>query len=725
MLNTSGPWVKLVALGSMALVAPLCLNAQDLENRPAIQPVRTGAPPPVIDGVLDDEIWRHATVITNFRQVQPVVNAEPSEPTVVYLAYDDDYLYVAFRAYDSNPDGIVANELRRDGPLNAGDHMTILLDTFQDRRNAFGFRVNPRGAFEDARVENNQNWNNQWNGIWYTDARIDAEGWTAELAIPFKTLSFDPERDVWGLDIVRRIRRKNERMRWANISQNRNDIYAGAYGDMSGLEGMKQGIGLELRPTFTLRTSEDRAGMVKTQAVISGGDINYMVTPSLIAQLSINTDFSDAPVDQVQNNLTRFSLLFPETRDFFLNDADIFQFGGLNQENGMPFFSRRMGVLSNGQPLDMLVGGKMTGRVGDLNLGLISTLIEGVGDLKDQNLSVLRGSTGVGSESRVGFIATEGDPNSNDSAALYGADFQYRNSFIGGDNVIVADAWVQKSDNPGVSDKNMAYGVKVDYPNDIVQWTAQFRELQDNFMPRLGFVNRPGTRLYETRGRLRKRGDGQALLRTSDWGFRWSRVEDMSGQLQSEDRNMKIVEIQNQDGDTLELNYFGSREVLTDPFRISPGVILAPGDYKFSRQRVRLSANDGRPLSGEIRYRWGDFYTGKIRETEVDVEWRASAHFFAGLGYQQVDAMLPEGNFDFVVSRANLDINLTPRLMIQNLIQHNTANDSLGWNSRLRWEIDPGNILTFAVTQGWEVDDRGLIPLNTNMATKLRWTFRY
>ncbi len=726
--HTTAPrtFLPLVVLSSLlsALFAPALLAQDDLTIRPENRPVRITTPP-VIDGVLDDAVWQQADAITNFRQTQPVLDAEPSEGNIAYLLYDDDNLYIGFRAFDSDPSTIVANEMRRDADMEPNDHMVVMLDTFSDRRNAFGFSMNPAGALVDARIENNNNWNSQWNGIWDGKAKIDAEGWTVEMVIPFKTMSFDPNNDTWGLEIIRRIRRKNERMRWANISQNRNDVYVAAFGNMAGLEGLQQGLGLDIIPTFALQTRKNRPIGDSDQIGVTGGDIIYRVTPSLTAQVTINSDFSDAPVDQVQNNIGRFSLFFPETRDFFLNDADIFQFGGLNQENGIPFFSRRMGIINTGEALDLKFGAKMTGRVGDLNVGVISTHIEGKHELDSQDLSVVRVSTGVLGESRVGMIFTDGDANSNEGSRLYGSDFQYRNSNMFGGNVLIGDAWVQKSDNPGVDADDMAYGLKLDYPNDIVQLQSFFREIQPNFNPKLGFVNRSGIRHYETSGRLRKRNNGDAALRLIDTGWRWTRIEDMNGNLQTEERIMKIVEMATQANDRVETNYIGVREVLDAPFQISRGVILPPGDYQFDRQRIRLQSNNGRMLSGEFRYRWGNFWTGTVKEYEGFVELRPMAQFFTAINYQVVQAKLPQGNFDFAITRLNVDFNLTPRMTWQNLLQHNSVSKTVGWNSRLRWELQPGNIFFFVINQGWEIEDGSYMPINTGFTGKLRWTFRY
>lgn len=723
MSKTSVRHALLLCFAAQALAIPVF--AQSNAPRPQIDALRTDAAP-VIDGVLDDDVWQGAERHANFRQTQPVLNANPSENSYFQVAYDSDNLYVAFRAYDSNPAAVVATDMRRDAEMESQDHVVFLFDTFADRRNAFGFAMNASGALHDARVENNQNWVSQWNGIWDGKAQLDAEGWTVELVIPMKTLSFDPALDTWGLEVIRRIRRKNERMRWANISQNRGDNYVAAYGNMAGLEGLRQGRGLDIVPTFTVRTTEQRRVGDSDQIVLAGGDVTYRITPSLTAQLTINSDFSDAPVDQVQNNLGRFNLFFPETRDFFLNDADIFQFGGLNQENGIPFFSRRMGIINTGEQLDLKVGAKMTGRVGPLNLGFISTHIEGKHELEAQDLTVLRASTGVFSESRIGMIVTDGDPNSNDGSRLYGSDFQYRNSnLFGGGNVVVGDVWLQKSDNPGIDDDDMAYGLKLDYPNDRLQTSLQFQEIQPNFNPKLGFVNRAGIKLGETQGRLRKRFGGDTYLRLIDHGWRWTHITDMDGNVQTEERVVKLVELANQVNDRIETNWINVREVLNAPFQISRGVIIPPGDYTFTRHRVRLQASNARKVSGEFRYRWGDFWTGTVKEYEGFVEWRPSPLFFGGINYQVVDAQLPQGNFDFTITRVNLDFNLTPRLMWQNLLQHNSVSKTLGWNSRMRWEVQPGNIWFLVFNQGWEIEDGSYMPINTGFASKVRWTFRF
>ncbi len=723
-MNSLCRGVLLVLLASVSCISGSFAQNQNTEDRPQIRPLRTDMPP-VVDGVLDDAVWQQAESHSNFRQTQPILDADPSEGSTFQIAYDSDNLYVAFRAFDSDPAGIVATELRRDADMESQDHVVFMFDTFTDRRNAFGFSMNAAGALHDGRVENNQNWVSQWNGIWDGKARIDAEGWTVEIVIPMKTLSFEPGNDTWGLEVIRRIRRKNERMRWANISQNRQDMYVAAFGDMTGLEGLRQGMGLDIVPTFSVQTRENRPLGDSDQIVVTGGDVTYRMTPSLTAQLTINSDFSDAPVDQVQNNLGRFSLFYPETRDFFLNDADIFQFGGLNQENGIPFFSRRMGIINTGEAVDLKFGAKMTGRVGPLNLGFISTHVDGKHELDSQDLTVVRASTGVLDESRIGMILTDGDPNSNNGGRLYGSDFQYRNSNLPGGNVIVGDAWVQKSDNPNIDDDDMAYGVKVDYPNDRIQANLAFREIQPNFAPKLGFVNRAGIQAWGSEGRLRKRFGADTLLRLIDWGWEWERTTDMNGRLQTEEIELKVIEFANQMNDRLELTWEDVHEALDEPFEISDGIVLPAGDYSYAMPGFRLQASNARKLSGEVEYSHGDFWTGTATAYEGFIEYRPLPYFFAGVNYEIIDVQLPQGDFDFTVTRLNLDFILSPRVMWQNLLQHNSVSKTVGWNSRLRWEVQPGNIFFFVMNQGWEIEEGSYMPINTGFASKVRWTYRF
>ena len=329
-LNTS-PYNFLFSLILCVAFAP------SQANEPQLHIQRTDKAP-VIDGVLDDEVWKDAALVTEFYQTVPVEGANPSEVTEAYLTYDRDTLYVGARLYDRNPEAIVARQMREDEEMLNDDIFTIAIDSMMDRKNAFVFTMNPLGTKGDARVENNSIFRLEWDGIWYGAASRDEQGWIAEFAIPFKTLSLDAGAPAWGLELERYIRRRNEFALWANHDQDKQLSYVAAYGDLLGLEDLNQGRGLDIKPQAASRYRRRFDGDDKDFTVKPGAEIIYKLTPSLNGSLIINPDFSNAKVDEIKTNLTRFDLFFPEQRDIFVRDADIFEFGGLREVNGIPFF---------------------------------------------------------------------------------------------------------------------------------------------------------------------------------------------------------------------------------------------------------------------------------------------------------------------------------------------------------------------------------------------------
>ena len=312
------------------------------------------ATPPTIDGRIDDEVWARATVVEDLHQVTPVEFAAPTERTIVYLLYDNDYLYVAARMLDKEPDEIVARIQRQNQPIGGDDRFFVHLDPFGNRRSGYLFGVNPNGVRFDGVFQNITDRQFDWDGIYRAEAVIDEQGWTAELAIPFKTLSFDPNSSTWNVNFVRYIIRRNEQMAWNSRNRNTDPT---TMGEISGLTGIEQGTGLDVVPSLSMRERKVFATGATDSDNEPSLDVFYKVTPALNAALTINTDFSATEVDNRQVNLTRFGLFFPEKRDFFLQDLDIFQFasiGRLNtgndglentattrpsRENGRPFFS--------------------------------------------------------------------------------------------------------------------------------------------------------------------------------------------------------------------------------------------------------------------------------------------------------------------------------------------------------------------------------------------------
>ena len=513
---------------------------------PAAEITRTEEAP-TIDGVLDDSAWEAAVIIDEFIQIDPDEGAPCSERTEMRLLYDRDFLYIGVRCYDSEPDRIVATQMRRDASLTADDRICIVIDPYFSRRNGYYFDANPLGGHGDALIEANGNFNSSWDGIWECRASIDAEGWSVEIAIPFKTISFNPDTERWGLNIMRFIRRKNEHARWASPSRDKSFNSLADAGVIEGVREIDQGIGLDVKPYGIATLMRDHEGGGSDLDLDAGFDMFYKVTPSLTLSTTFNTDFAETEVDDRQINLTRFPLFFPEKRDFFLQDAGIFRFGGINN-NPLPFHSRRIGIGPGGEEKDILAGAKLTGRVADLNLGLLDVQMKHDDDLGDKNLFVGRGSLNVLEQSTIGAIFTHGDPGSTATSVTGGFDFNYRTSDLFDGKTLQAHLWQLGSDSSAEGEHGgMAYGVKLIYPNDRINWSAGYSRIDSDFDAALGFVPRRGIHEYFANWRYRHRPNDERI-RALDFGVNTYIVTDIEGNIETRDLEFNALTVSTEGG---------------------------------------------------------------------------------------------------------------------------------------------------------------------------------
>jgi hypothetical protein len=689
---------------------------------PAADVVRAVVPP-VIDGRLDDPAWREAAVLDGFRQVEPVEGGPPSERTEVLLLYDADFLYVAFRCLDRDPDAIVGTQMRRDADLDPDDRVRFVIDTFLDRRNGFLFEMNPVGAKSDALVENNTNLRRDWDGIWYGRASIDDEGWVAEMAIPAKTISFDPAGTRWGFNAERFIRRRNEQVRWASPSQNIRIQSVADAGIIEGLEDLEQGIGLDVKPFGLLRYERNDDRDRERVEADAGVDLFYKLSPASTLAITVNTDFAETEVDERRINLTRFPLFFPEKRDFFLQDAGIFSFGGIFR-NPLPFQSRRIGLGPGGEVRDILAGAKLTGRFDDLNVGILDVVMQDDDELGQKNFFVARPSLNVLDESSIGAIVTSGDPDSDGDNTLAGADFNYRTSSFDGDKVVEGNLWLQYSDTTDAGD-DTSWGFKLRYPNDRIRWDVGYTRIGDEFEAALGFVPRPAIHEYFGGWRYRWR-PADDRIRRIDAGLRGMWVTDLDDRTESQELSLELLEIETEAGDVLTVEYDNEREVLVEPFEIFEDVTIPVGDYRFQSVSAGLFSSEGRPVSVNLFVRHGEFYSGHRTDVEVGVDWRASRHLTLGVEYEQNDVDLDEGDFTTRVARGRANVFFTPDLSWQTFAQYDNVSDTFGINSRVRWIIEPGREIFFVVNHGFTIDDDDRIRSGaTEITTKLGWTFRF
>jgi hypothetical protein len=724
-------WLALAALAA-GLGAPRGVRAQVALQAPTVDVVRIGTPPR-IDGRLDDEAWKGPPQITRLTQVYPIEGRPVSRDTEIWLRIDDRGLYIGVRCHD-DPAQIHAQQMVQDAPMLADDRINILIDPFHDERTGYFFQVNALGNRQDAlSTPEATGFRVEWDTIWYAKTRIDERGWTLEVLIPFQSVPLNPLSDTWGFDIERNLPVVGERARWGNWTRNKVFVDPQNVGVIRGMRAA-DGRGVDVKPSGSASFTRDHTSDDSDRLGRPALDVFFRPTSSVTTALTLNTDFSETPVDDRQTNLTRFALFFPETRDFFLQDAGMFDFGGLNQ-NGIPFFSRNVGLVDN-QIVNLDAGLKATGRVGDVQFGVLQTRMaaeSGVDDPAD--LSVVRARLNVLESSEAGIIFTNGDPRQEIENSVVGADFQYRNARFRGNKQLRANFWFQRSQSSGTDGREAAFGTKLDYPNDTVNWHLSYTELQENFNPRLGFVNRVGIREYEGLYRYRIH---PTRLRSIDASAQFDIVEDSDGRLETRKLTLIPLEILSLVEDKLSFRYLLNLERPPLDFFLHPDALITADDYRFDQYQILLDTAAIRPVRGKLELTWGEFYGGRLTKTLAEVELRPDEHWFLGLLYEQSDARLPPrfarvngvpteypGDFTLRLVRARLNLAFTTAVAWLNTIQYDNLSDSIGINSRLRWEIEPGRELFFVINQGYDVDRHDVAPTSSQFSLKLGWTQRY
>jgi len=678
---------------------------------------------PRIDGALDDEVWSQAEPITAFTQVDPAQGAPPTERTEARLLYDSDNIYIAIRSFDDEPGRILARQMRRDADLDADDRVSVSFDPFLTRRDGYFFEVGPAGAKRDGLIENNRDIRTDWDGIWEGKASLDEAGWSAELRIPLKTLAFSPENNAWGMNIERTIQRKLETVRWATPTRSSGMRRLSDAGRVEGLEDLRKGVGLDVKPTLAYEIDAEE-GSSKLKPSL---DLFYRVTPNITAVVTLNTDFAEAEVDERRVNLTRFPLFFPEKRDFFLEDAGIFEFGGV-QRSPRPFFSRRIGLV-NGREQDILAGLKLTGRTEKWTFGVLDTQMKDDSALGNKNLGVARARYALTDEAGVGFIATSGDPATTGDNSVIGVDFDLLDPSVnGGENALSANAffmqsWSSDSDAPDGGD-GAAFGARISYPNDKWSWSLGGNQTDEGFNPALGFVSRRGDREYF--GNLRRRWrPTESWIRRIDLNARFGLNTNLDNVTTTSDLQAPELEIESNAGDRFRAVFSPQRERLFEDFEIVDGVVIPPGAYDFNRYGVTLGSSRNRPVAAEVGVTLGDFFDGTRTDYEVSVDWRPSSMVNLEAEYIQNDVELPQGDFTTRIARGRVDIAFSPAVSWSNLIQWDNISETLGVNSRLRWIVQPGNDVFIVLNQGFVTEDQSFSSSATDITVKVGWTIRF
>lgn len=678
---------------------------------------------PVIDGRLDDPAWAQARPIGELFQINPDQGVPPSETSEVRIVYDDRAIYFGLRLFDREPERIIVKTMERDGLLRDEDYVMLVLDTHLDRRNAYFFQLGAAGSMGDALVTNNgADFNKPWDGIWEGRARIDEHGWTAEIAIPFHTLSFREGLDTWGFNLERVFARRNESSRWASPSREHSLFNLYMAGDLVGIEGLHAGLGLDVQPFFVGTWSNDRGIDDSSLQGQPGLDAFYRLTPQLTAALTINTDFAETEVDARRVNLTRFPLFFPEQRDFFLQDAGVFRFADLGNDL-IPFFSRRIGLAPDGSEVPIETGLKLTGRAGPYNLGVLDVLTDTSGELERQNLFVTRVARNVGTQSTFGGILTHGDPRGGEGTATLGLDYNYRTTHFLGDRNLRSSWWLLGTTGDEPERRGLAYGGSLRYPNDVWNWSLSAKEIGEDFAPALGFVPRSGIRDYRAEVGFQPRVDEH--IRNLDFLVASNLVTDTDDELETLESRVRPFGLRFQSGDRVYVELDHTREVLLEPFEIAPGVTIPDEDYDFARYRVVLETAGKRELSGTFSFTGGDFFDGRREDYSAALAFSPGPRLGTEAQYSHNDVALPGGAFSVNVARLRTTFTFTPDVAWSTTLQWDDRSERLGLFSRLRWIFRPGSELYVVFNESVDASTSSWRSEFEQLAFKLVYTLRF
>jgi hypothetical protein len=679
-----------------------------------------------LDGILDEPDWEKAPINDQFKTTVPVEGGVPSGRTQVRVLAHPRFLVIGVQCFDDDPKAIVNYSKLRDVELENEDHIRLVIDPFLDGQSGLIFAVNPSGARYDALVSNRgESENKDWDAIWEAKAIIDSSGWSVEIRIPIQSISFKKGLKEWGFNVERRIQRFQETIRWANIRRDQWFIQTSRAGLLTDLPEFSYGVGLNVRPSLIADAS--REGSEEYNISLDPSlDASQRIGSNVLATATVNTDFAETEVDTRQTNLTRFPLFFPEKRTFFLEGADIFEFGFGLSENIIPFFSRRIG-LYEGNEVPILAGGKINGRIGKTSFGGLTMRTRKFDAEKSgvpgTTMGVVRVKQNVLQESSFGFIGTFGDPQSRRNSWTSGVDFTYQTTRFKGDKNFLVGVSGMYANRVDLSGDQSALALKVDYPNDIWDLALTYLRIGDAFDPSLGFVPRKGINSWRVGMTYAPRPSWKWLRQMRNQLFLFY-ITDLKGNWESYQVFTAPINWRLESGDRVEFNYMPRGERLAEPFEISDGVLIPEGKYHFTRYRLEAELAAKRKLNGQLTWWFGTFYDGNLHELEGTLNWNpANILTFEFIGTHNI-GRLPFGNFDQTLVGLRVRFNASPDLQLNSFVQYDTDTKSLGVNARIHWIFHPqGEIFlvfnhnTFDGLERWEL-------ISQQVLLKARYNFR-
>lgn len=706
-----------------------------------------------LDGNIDESAWSRAIPARAFFQRDPIEGGEPSESTTVYVVYDSDNLYIGAILYDSDPAGILAQQKQRDALRETDDRFMWILDTFLDGRSGYFFGTNPNGLMSDGLIGAGGFFgiNMSWDGIWDVRTVRRTDGWSVEIRIPFRTLNFNPSKDTWGINFQRTIRRRNEESVWNGYRRNQaltRPVHAGL---LTGLNGMSQGLGLETKPYAVAGwryqpTGDPTADATDFPADV-GLDMSYSLTTSLRAALTVNTDFAEVDVDRRRVNLTRFSLRFPERRDFFLEGSSVFTFASRNGVE--PFFSRNIGLFS-GEPVPIGYGARLGGQVGRYELGFLQVrtgsdrrfATDGsFTDVPGEDFTVARVKRTLFRQSSVGLLYTRRGTGTDETEFAprdrhtLGADLDlYTSRFLGNKNLQFQAFLLWNSDPIAGSSSfwdRTARGVRLNFPNDIWRFSTSYRELDEQYAPALGFTQRNGFRRLQPTITFAPRPRGFLGLRQVEFRLTYDHVMDMDWDLETRKTVLKLLGLRFDSGDRVDFDVTQIFERLEpeDAFSIR-GVAIPAGQYNTVSWKLTTRTTSRRFASGSVTVSGGEFWSGTRRQYGFSVSVRPSPGISFSSRFDRNKISLSGGDFTTNLGQLSGGWQFSPWAALTGNIQYDDESELIGLFARFRWIIRPGNDFFIVYTHNWDnlgdrLQDLYFSTHSQGATTKINYTHRF
>jgi hypothetical protein len=678
---------------------------------------------PDFDGKLTDQVWGSAEAIQNFTQRELDFGKPSTELTRVAIVYDKLAMYIGVWCYQKTG-SIRAKYMQRDFFYSEDDNFQVAISPFNDKRNGYLFVINPNGARADLLISGNESANQDWNGVWDAKTNITDEGWFAEIRIPFNSLQFTRDSiHTWAINFERNIRSKNEQSTWQGWTRDCSIYCLANAGHLTGLNNIGYAKYFELKP-FGLGGFEKERGQATTFPGKIGGDLNVNLTPTLKLNLTANTDFAQVESDRIAVNLSRFNLYYPEKRDFFLEGYQNYQFN-LGASNEI-FYTRKIGI-ENFEQVPIVAGGRLFGKIGSNNIGILNIQTAASGNAVSTNNTVIRYKKDVGSQSYIGAMLTSKN-NSNINNQVGGVDGSFTTSkFLKNKNLVVT-GFVSKSFDKGINSSNAyAWRFFIDYPNDFIDHFIGIGSIQQDYNPELGFLERKNFDNLTWNFRIAPRWFTKYGIRRmylKPWAFSLYRTH-TTGELESFLNETRPLGFFTKSGERFEYNLIQQFERLDTPFDLTGTIKIPTGKYWMHRQSLQAGSFQGRRLWIDMIYAWGEFYTGSIKSFTGSTGINVNKHLNLRTDYKNNTIRLPQGNTTIHELAQYCNYAFNPRLDLSLFTQWNSLDDLLFGNFRVHWIPRIGEDLYIVYNRGYDRlnNFRFSEPVSSAGAVKFVWRF--